>query len=84
MHFAYNIFKSTSSIHIAHAFYDFPKVLEYLQLRDSLVDGLGKSAVVAVFDEEVGVLVKSEVSVEPHDVLVVEGGEGPEGLDLSV
>lgn len=84
MHFPYDIFKSTSGIHIAHPFHHFPEVFEYLQLRYPLMDGLREGAVVAILDEEVGVLFEGEVAVEAHDVLVVEGGEGAEGFDLAV
>ena len=48
------------------------------------MDGLSEGAVVAILDEEVGVLVEGEVAVEAHDVLMVEGGEGAQGFDLAV
>lgn len=47
------------------------------------MNGICKGAIVAIFDEEKGVLFDGEITVETHYVLMVEGGESAEGLDFA-
>lgn len=47
------------------------------------MDGICEGTIVAIFDEEIGVLFDGEITVESHDVLMVERGESAEGLDFA-